>query len=145
MGADLYIEKLDDTRTYGGFEVSLEAVNDGYFRDCYNGIGLFSVISANLGITLSWWQTRDRKGFFNKNGCMTVAGAKKWLAELEPIAVKFKKLSKLYRSEYNMKKKCSEKDIKNPLDKKEYHEWMDLLLNFLKIAIKLKSPIIWSV
>ena len=145
MGADLYIQKLDKTRTHGGFEVSKEAVDDGYFRDCYNGYGLFSIISANTGKELSWWQTAGRKELFTKDGRnMTVKGTKQFLAEIEPIVAEFKTLPKLYSSEYNMEKRCSEKG-KKIKDIKSYHEWADLLVNFLKLAIEKKSQIIWSV
>ena len=99
MGADLYIAKLDETRTHGGFEVSQEAVNDGYFRDCYNRYGLFAVVSdnlfANTNKCLSWWETRDREELFDKNGRMTITGAKKWLVELEDIFKQFKALQKI--------------------------------------------------
>jgi hypothetical protein len=145
MGADLYIQKLDETRTHGGFEVSKEAVDDGYFRDCYNSSGLFSMISANTGKELSWWITAGRKELFTKDGRnMTVKGSKQFLAEIEPIIAEFKALPKLYSSEYNMGKRRSEKG-KKIKDIKQYHEWADLLVNFLKLAIEKKSQIIWSV
>ncbi len=144
MGADLYIKKMDRNRQYTGFEVSERAVNLGYFRDCYNDVGLFSVISANLGVSLSWWQTQDRKELFCKDGNMSIAGCEKWLKELEPIIKQFKELSVLYDSNYSMKKRCCEKGIKIK-NIKEYHDWADNLINFLKLAIKKKSTVIWSV
>lgn len=138
MGADLYIDKMPGETRRGGFE-------GRYFRDCYNNTGLFSVISANTSHELSWWKTVGRKNLgFDSEGRLTVKGAKKWLAELEPIMAEFKALPTLYYSDYSLMTHKDEKGkiIENP---KEYHDWADLLLTFLRTAIELKSTITMSV
>jgi hypothetical protein len=148
MGADLYIKKTDEKTRRGGFEVSEKAVDSGYFRDCYNGRGLFSVISANVpNVELSWWQTKDRKELFCKGSNeMSIAGIKKLLAELKPIVEKFKKLNCLYYSEYNVKTRKHYKGKKmEDTQFLFYHDWADLLIRFLELAIEKKSCIIWSV
>lgn len=144
MGADLYIVKLDGTRTHGGFEVSEDAVNDGYFRDCYNSAGLFAVLSANTDKSFSWWHTASRKELFAKNGNMSVKGAKQLLSEIEPAVAELKSKKVLYYSEYDAETRKAGKG-KKIKDIKEYHKWADLLVNFLKLAIEKKSEIVWSV
>ena len=164
MGADLYIKNLDRQKQYTGFEVSERAVDVGYFRDCYNSYGLFAIMSENLGELYSWWQTyRERKELFRKNNDsqMTVSGAKKWLAELEPAIERFKKVkkmrAKIYDFEANQKRqketgKMGGLDdiiykrvaLKNE-EQKDMIEHGELLIRFLKLEIKLRSPIIWSV
>jgi len=131
MGADLYIEKMPRDAQYLGFEVSEKAVDLGYFRDCYNSSGLLAVMSATLDEAFSWWGTADRKDLFNNEGEMTVEGAKKWLAELEPHITKFVNSSELPNIE--------KEDIQY------YHDWSNLLVKFLKLAIEQDSNIIWSV
>ena len=142
MGADLYITKMPRKPQYTGFEVSKKAVDVGYFRDCYNSYGLFAIMSDNLGKTFSWWETAGRKELFNKSGNMTIEGVKQLLEELEPIVKRFKKLPKLFANVYQGDDEYKKKPIKNI---KEYHDWADLLIRFLKTAIKKESTIIFSV
>lgn len=136
MGADLYIKNMERVnQTKRGFEVSNAAVSDGYFRD----------LSENLGQDFSWWQTADRSELFVRdpeNGLlMTVEGAKQWLDELKPHLAALKRKQKLYYRQYK-----EEKRREIPAEEvKEYRNWADLLLKFLELAIKLESPIIWSV
>lgn len=147
MGADLYIKKLPRKAQYRGFEVSDDARKAGYFRDCYNEGGLLAVISANTTNNLSWWKTADRKELFSKeHGDMTVTGAKQWLSELKPIIEEFNKLPKLNYLEYNPK--TMKRDIIKPIEEsevQEYRKWANGLIEFLELAISLKSQIIWSV
>ena len=149
MGADLYIKNLPKDKQITGFEVSDEARASGYFRDCYNEGGLFAVISSNTGNELSWWATASRKSLFKQiddEFCMTVKGAEQWLAELKPIINAFVKLPSLYYSVYNVTTHGYDKgkDIEDS-EVKEYRKWAKGLIKFLELAIKLKSPIIWSV
>jgi hypothetical protein len=146
MGADLYIDNLPRENQIRGFEVSKDAVEAGYFRDCYNGGGLFAVINASSGHSdLSWWQTVKRKDLFDaETGKMTVEGTKKWLAELKPIIAEFKALPVLYLHDYDMVKHCSIRGDKVK-HKKEYYDWVDLFVGFLEKAIELKSTITFSV
>lgn len=147
MGADLYIKKLPRKAQYRGFEVSDDARKAGYFRDCYNEGGLLAVISANTNNNLSWWRTADRKELFSKaRGDMTVKGAKQWLSELQPIVAEFVNLPELHYLEYNVK--TGKRDIVKPIEQsevKEYRIWANGLIEFLELAISLKSQIIWSV
>lgn len=88
----------------------------GYFRDCYNDSGLFSKLN------LSWWTITgeyEKLGLI-KNGELTVEGCKKLLSFLS-----FHRLTVRLNKEYN--------------------NWFKKLIAMLKKAIKLNSPIIWSV
>jgi len=146
MGADLYIDKLPREAQYRGFEVSADARKAGYFRDCYNDGGLLTVINANTGSDLSWWATQERKELFNKDGDMSVKGAKVWLSELKPIADSFVKLNELYYSEYDLNTHTVHKGERiKDTDVAHYHEWAKGLIEFLELAISLKSKILWSV
>ena len=150
MGADLYIKNLPRDKQMCGFAVSDEARANGYFRDCYNDGGLFAVINSNTGNNLSWWQTADRKDLFvedkDDGQCMTVEGTKLWLCELILIVDTFTKQDTLYYSNYNLEKHCHEKGKKiTKSEVKEYHKWARGLIDFIELAIKLNSPIIWSV
>jgi hypothetical protein len=77
---------------------------------------------------------------------MTVKGAEQWLAELKPIINAFVKLPNLHYSVYNVTTHGYDKgkDIEDS-EVKEYRKWAKGLIKFLELAIKLKSPIIWSV
>lgn len=147
MGADLYIKGL--SQRHYGFEVSKNAVSNGYFRDCYNGYGLFSRLSHNQDKNFSWWQTADRKELFYKNGNMKVSGAKILLAEIIEAKNKLD-LNNLVESD------CIGFDAKtgasiythSPMpeeNKKDFLDHLDLFIEFLETAIKLKKAIEWSV
>lgn len=118
MGADLYIKELYDKKgkKIGAFEVSEEAVNSGYFRDCYNPSGLF----WNIG--MSWWQTANKYKTSENDGKMTPEQAKEFKDE---ITQAFKKSK-----------------VKN---RKAYKEWYNLLIRFLDIAINKNYNIKFSV
>lgn len=140
MGADLYVEKLDRSKQYLGFEVSKKAVEAGYFRDCYNSGGLFAFLTTNLNNTFSWWQFQNKK-WFDKEGDMTVTGAKKFLK----LMIKAKKDINL-KDEFYLKNWEDNNLIKTNQNEVEYYkDWLDLLISFLELAINLKSKIIWSV
>lgn len=138
MGADLYIKDMDREQQYRGFEVSPDAVDSGYFRDCYNEGGLF----AQLG--LSWWQLvgNAELGLNVNEEC-----------EMEPEQLKF--FRTIVEDAY---KKWAEKCKKQktitvykgqtkitPVYIKEYTDWYNLLIAFLDKAIELKSNVIFSV
>ena len=159
MGADLYIKNMDRKSQYTGFEVSERAVDVGYFRDCYNEAGLFALLSANVpDADLSWWITHGRKELFNKDGNMSVKGAKQFLSEIEPhvesLKAKHKAGKKFFYRVLNWEKSRLKKSSEYVYDKK-YFKTKDeaeslinhakLLVQFLKLAIKIKSPIIWNV
>lgn len=148
MGADLTINKLyaKNSGTTGGFEVSDEAVEKGYFRDCYNEGGLFAVLSVNLGKTYSWWQMNGRKGWFNK-GDMTKKGIKAWLAEMTEARDKFLAIEKpVWPGGYDIEKRAFTKGKEMTLkDRGEYQAWIKRLVRFIEIAIETKDTIHWSV
>jgi len=147
MGADLYILKMEREKQYRGFEVSKDAVDAGYFRDCYNSNGLFSFLNANSGMKqqFSWWQLSDKKGWFDEDPewgkVMNVNGAKKFLSILEKAQKKISAKADLYREDWNTKGKVKLTENQS----KEYEEWLGFLISFLRLAIKQKSPIGWSV
>jgi hypothetical protein len=167
MGADLYIEKLPDETRRGGFEVSEEAVQSGYFRDCYNPYGLFWVMRATLGDKdvswgLSWWVLvgdDDNGGYArpdlferNEEGCtaMKVEGVKIWHAELKPLIEKFCKRKVLYTEDNHKLDEKTKKyvGVKKKIDPKEiaeYRRWAKSLLTFMEIAIQNNSRITFSV
>ena len=137
MGADLYIKKMNRKNQYRGFEVSQEAVDVGYFRDCYNSGGLFAVLSANLDNEYSWWKlSADKKEiWFDKNGDLNEYGQIELLGMIEKAKSELQKKKEIFYG-------CGEN---GKADKKEYLGWCDLLINFLKLAIKKGSPVIWSI
>jgi hypothetical protein len=142
MGADLYITKLERQKQYRGFEVSKEAVEVGYFRDCYNDYGLFPFIKNNTKIDPSWWQLSREKKWFNKEGNMIKKGAIEFLeyitnCKLELLRRKKPYIFKSYDGTEN--RLMTKKEIE------EYSNWLELLITFLNTATKLKSTIIWSV
>lgn len=111
MGADLYILALPSEPQIGGFEVSENAVNAGYFRDCYNKYGLF----ARLG--LSWWRTYDNYKLGENDSKMKPEQIPQFRAEIVAAW-----------------KKARIKD-------REYREWYTLLIKFLDLAESLNSEI----
>lgn len=157
MGADLYVKNMDRENQYRGFEVSKDAVKAGYFRDCYNSHGLFQVMNATLGESLSWSAFVKDKDMFVKDDedgtVMTIEGLKGWKERILPLLKQFKNRKVLYRSEYIGKifktdwnnPDCHKKIKIKKEDVKYYHDWADLLINFIKIAEKNNSEVIWSV
>lgn len=115
MGADLYIKNMDRDKQKLGFELSEKAVDAGYFRDCYSPSGLF------YKLKLSWWRTYDEYELGKTEGCMDV----KDIIHFSDKIIKA-------RQEIGV------------MDK-EYTDWYLLLLRFLKKAIDMNSPIIFSV
>lgn len=142
MGADLYIDKLPKEAQIRGFEVSQDAVKAGYFRDCYNSGGLFAVLSASGVADLSWWQlSREHEtDWFDQSGRMTVKGANEFRQLLFVAKLKLQRTPTLYQMTYDGK--CTKLTGKA---RKEYVEWLDLLLKFLDLAIEKQSLILWSV
>ncbi len=155
MGADLYIKDMDRDGQLRGFEVSKDAVNAGYFRDPYNDWGLFNFLRSNTKARLSWWRFAANKEWFDSKGNMSIKGAREFreifVGLRDEIAKKDKfglevvdfdathKLPKDKRRLIYKTEKLSAKEIK------EYKDWLDLLIRFLDLAIRLKSKIIWSV
>ena len=140
MGADLYIEKMDREGQYFGFEVSDRAIEAGYFRDCYNNFGLFSVMSNTLNETISWWKMADEVGL--KKGILPFEKVKEWKKRMFSLLEKFNKQTKIYHANYETKAKDK---INDPKEIKEYHAWADKLMRFIDLAIEKESGIIWSV
>ena len=148
MGADLYINSLPDETRRGGFEVSKEAVKSGYFRDCYNGWGLFAIMSATLDETISWWQIFYKKKWFStkNNSTMTSKGCKKFWEWMEPKIEKFLKKRKFYRYDYEKwGGDPIKKEITEPDDIAAIKEHAKLFREFYKYAIELKSTVDWFV
>ncbi|MFA6971805.1 MAG: hypothetical protein WC208_10440 [Gallionella sp.] len=157
MGADLYIKDMDRDSQCTGFEVSERAVKVGYFRDCYNDYGLFNFIRSNVPSMkdeFSWWQmsSRYKKTWFDKDGDMTVEGAKAFrkLVMRARRIIESKKLYQLLVYDHDAPK-TSITDIKMkaiPLNKKDtegFLSHLNLLVKFLNLAIEKNSPIEWSV
>jgi len=157
MGADLYVKDLPRKKQYRGFEVSQDAVNAGYFRDCYNSSGLFVWLSKNTDMEFSWWQILDKHDdWFRQDtddGCMmSVAGAKKFLKMLKLAEKQFVVRKKFYKvAESKMVSTLDEMKFEDRLEEQtkketlEYFKWFGLLLQLVETAIKRKSEIIWSV
>ena len=147
MGADLYIKNMD--KQYTGFEISDRAVNLGYFRDCYNDYGLFNFLRSNISNKdYSWWEIIEKKKLFDSNHDMSVKGAKVFLKSMTDAKDIINRIPP-----ENLKLKIFDSSIKGkPVykllsikDGKEFKAWLGLLIEFLKLAIRLKSPIIFSV
>ena len=160
MGADLYIEKMDRTSQYRGYEVSDAARDAGYFRDCYNKNGLFAFLSFNTNQIFSWWQFSNKAKYFNKEGDLKlkyipeflvyVKRAEKFMLTSKIGYIQYgkcyfgfeKQKGKVYEDEegYRYKKvKLTQKQLK------EYKDWYFGLIQFLEKAIELKSNIIWNI
>ena len=141
MGADLYIKDMNRESQYRGFEVSKEAVEVGYFRDCYNDGGLFS----NLG--LSWWELAGKFKLDDNEREMTLAQIPEFRAILTEAISNFKpptgdKLMSCFDKD-DLPKTEAEATIRY----REYFIdcWANLLLRLLEIAEEKKSNIMWSV
>ena len=171
MGADLYIEKLEREGQSVGFELSKKAVDVGYFRDCYNSFGLFPFINMNSDLReqFSWWRFSDKKDWFRKTedgSVMTISGAKKFLRLVGKAQKNIIKKKKLFRETVDHKRHASlskglpidealtlmmkfeKAKLITKLTNKEKTEMLDrlnLLIRFLRLAIKQKSTILWSV
>lgn len=147
MGADLYITKLDRESQYTGFEVSRRAMQLGYFRDCYNDYGLFNFIRSNTTHNLSWWQLARNKNWFNNKGNMTTAGAKEFLGIIQNAQdqLKNKEVYKLEVTDYENGESIEKIEELKPDEVERFRDWLQLLIDFLQLAIKKKSTIIWSV
>jgi hypothetical protein len=148
-GADLYIAKMDRESQYCGWEVSQQAAETGYFRDCYNSGGLFAILTANLKDQYNWWvlSTEYKDKWFNKQGKMTPKGADEFLKMMLKARDEFSKLEKPIMKNTNYKNSKAVKTVK-PMSKaeiKEYTDWLNNLIFVLMKAVELKSNIIWSV
>lgn len=148
MGADLYIHTMPRKAQYLGFEVSRDAVKVGYFRDCYNSWGLFSIMSGTLGENFSWWNTLERTELFGEIGkdkVMTPEGVKIFWEGIEPKIREFIKRKTYYRSEYVSRNKYKKIKITKNDDIKAIREHAELFARFHVLAVELGSPVIWSV
>lgn len=164
MGADLYIKNMDRDSQIRGFEVSEDARQSGYFRDCYNHFGLFSTINACMKLDddkcMSWWRLVDRKDLGFKTDeesdtILDVEGLRKLRSELEPTIVGFVKFLGNSRNKPTHRVLDGKdeatgeyKFVPVPFKKgerKEYKEWAAGLLKMIDLAIKIESPIIFSV
>jgi len=117
MGADLYVKGLPPHIC--GFEVSQKAAKAGYFRDCYNGGGLF----ANIG--LSWWgmtAAYKKEGKMDDDSCLKAEHVDGFSKEVEAAF-------------------AGSKVVK----KKEYVEWMEVFRTFIETAKKAGKGIDFSV
>jgi len=149
MGADLYVKDLDRSNQIRGFEVSEDAVDVDYFRDCYNSYGLFSVMSATLDMTISWWQTADKKEWFRddeeEGQVMTVEGVKQWRAYMKPLLQKFLDSPKIYFNEYSDIRNTKQVLVRKKQHIESFKDHAQLLIRFLDFAAGIESEIIWSV
>jgi hypothetical protein len=155
MGADLYISSLPDEDRKGGFEVSEAAVRSGYFRDSYGGWGLFSIMTATLGETISWWHISDRVEWFNKKAdwekdggqIMTPQGCQEFWAWFQPKLSAFISLEKYYRNVYEgqVSDGATKTAITEQKDIEGIRFHADLFMKFYRYANELGSPVGWSV
>lgn len=152
MGADLYIENMDREKQYTGFQTK---VDFGYFRDCYNDGGLFNFFRSNLtkDDDWSWWQMIDDKKYkVDEEGNMPIEGAKEFLKRVEEAKKELDKKDKYilkytdWTRDENGKMNTKEKTKEmSDAEASEYIAWTQDLIDFLKLAIKKKSRIIFSV
>ena len=152
MGADLYIQDLPKNVQYKEFEraIDSEEFDVGYFRDCYNGMGLFAIMTHTLDHTFSWWWTIDRKELFtfneNRAPIMHSEGVKEWWKEMQPFIRKFIKRKTFYRGEYQSKNDTYKKvRITNVEDIGYIREHAEQFARFHILACELNKPIKWSV
>jgi hypothetical protein len=139
MGADLYINKLSGKA--GAYEVSYKAIKNGYFRDCYNDGGLFNFIRSNTVYDPSWWQMARDTEWFKKDGyTMTVRGATEMLAEVREWQRMTNQMKQFVLKMYE-----ADPQKLNPAEITYYKKWLGWLIEFLEIAIKMRSTISWSV
>ena len=124
----------------------------GYFRDCYNSYGLFAFINANTNLNLSWWELRDNEKWFNKKGEMKLSGVKEFVGMIEQAKLEIgirEKYGEKYKSGFKIKEYLGDGKYKSKKAKqkevKYFKEWLNELIAFLKLAIKEKEPIEWSV
>jgi hypothetical protein len=146
MGVDLYINSLPDETRRGGFEVSEAAVRSGYFRDSYSG--LFSIMSATLGETISWWQLRDRLEWFDDdNSDMTPEGCKAFWSWMKPKILVFLSKKEYFRNEWQGEAADGPTIVpmKDPDQIAFAKEHADLFMKFYRYAIELGSSVHWSV
>jgi hypothetical protein len=135
MGADLYIEKMDEDAQYTGFGVPDKARNLGYFRDCYNEGGLFAWLTRNTGYEYSWWGFREtNKDCFNTEGNLKVSGLDTFMS----YVLKAKgKVDGIDRSFGPRGEKLGKKNHEF------YVNWYNGLIEFVELAKKKKSKIIF--
>lgn len=137
MGAELYI--IEDVGR-----------RKGSFKDPYNDWSLFSFLTSNTTARLSWWRFAANSKWFDKNGNMTLCGAREFrkifvalkdeirkkkdfvLEVLDPKATRMKHTA-VYKSE-----RLKAGDVR------KYKDRLDQFISFLDLAIKVKSRIFWS-
>jgi hypothetical protein len=146
MGVDLYINSLPDEKRRGAFEVSEEAVRSGYFRTSYGG--LFSIMSATLGETISWWFLRDRLEWFDdEHSDMTPEGCKAFWAEMRPKVLVFLAKKEYFTNEYLGE--AADGPTRVPMTDPDQiafaKEHAELFMKFYRYAIELGSSVHWSV
>ena len=165
MGADLYIDSIQDKLRGKYWPLFMDAVNrrdsflqdheerkiwqekvekyfakmysKGYFRDSYNATSLFDILD------LSWWKITDDKNIYT-NGFITLKGCKKILKMIET-----RKLPSRAAMEKYLLRNA---DIVVDDNKNSLKEWRKMfiqkkrnLINLLKTAIKLKEQVRCSV
>lgn len=159
MGADLYIKTMEREKQYRGFEVSKEAVDVGYFRDCYNPNGLMNFLRSNVEGEFSWWKwANEKRGEWLRDDpdeglIMTVKGAIEFRAEMLKARNKINAKEELRMRRDVFEKRAGDTtkqfyenyDPMTEKEVKEYKDWLDLLIKFLSLAIDQESEIIWCV
>ncbi len=140
MSADLIITKLNPEINN---VLSWENVIKGYFIDVYNYTGIFAVLSANLNKEYSWVETYHRSELFQKSvqPLMHITGIKKFLQEIETAKNQFFSLKEPVIEDWRT-------DVKQIITDDEfetYKEYLNMLILFLDIAIRIKSEIYFDV
>ena len=138
MGADLHIKRIRNSGKVPIWTVSKEAVRSGYFRDNYNSAGLFAILNTNTSQDFSWWEMSRKTLWFNAKGDLNLKGQEALLKMVKKAKHELEKLDKVY---------CRPVlgQVPEEVDKREYLEWCDMLIEFLEISIDQKSAIDWSV
>ncbi len=140
MSADLIITKLDP-ETNG--VLSWKNVLKGYFIDVYNHTGIFAVLSTNLNKEYSWVETYHRSELFQKSEepLMHITGIKKFLQEMETAKNLFFSLKNPVIVDWrtDVKQKMTDDEFET------YQEYLNMLIFFLDIAIRINSEIYFDV
>lgn len=140
MSADLIIPKLDPEINS---VLSWEGVLKGYFIDVYNHTGIFAVLSTNLNKEYSWVETYHRSELFQKSGepLMHISGIKKFLKEISTAKNQFFSLEGPVIEDWrtDIKQKMTDDEFET------YKEYLNMLILFLDIAIRINSEIYFDV
>ena len=140
MSADLIITNLNPEINS---VLSWENVLKGYFIDVYNHTGIFAVLSMNLNKEYSWVETYHRSELFQKSGepVMHLPGINKFLQEMKKAKNQFFSLKDPVIEDWrtDVEQKMTDDEFET------YKEYLNMLILFLDIAIRINSEIYFDV